>query len=199
MTAALLFAASFVVVLALGLQQINVERRSILAAALTSPLIGLATFVQIKLIPGPTGVLDVLGFLLGGSAGIVSAIALHPHLLRLAGRWVPRTVEWVPPEPAAPAPAPNDRAEHLGETIRLAMAIADDAARCEIEVYCHARAMAGSYTWWDTLAPTTDEPIVAQDIARALAYLQRREIVVRHPVQAHLVRFEHDSKPRAIP
>lgn len=188
MTAALLFAASFVVVLALGLQQINVERRSILAAALTSPLIGLATFVQIKLIPGPTDVLDVLGYLLGGSAGIVSAIALHPHLLRLAGRWVPRTVEWVPPHP--PAPTLNDRAEHLSETIRLAMAIADDAARCEIELYCPPAGLPGNYHWHDTQAPTSDDPSLAEGIAQALAYLTRRDRVVRHPVRGYLVRFE---------
>lgn len=86
MTAALLFAASFAVVFTLGVQQINVERRSMLAAAITSPMIGLSSIVLYKLLPGPTGPLDLFAYLAGGAAGIVASIWAHPLLVRLFQR-----------------------------------------------------------------------------------------------------------------
>ena len=59
MTAALLFAATFAAVCTLGLQQINVERRWMIAAAATSPLIGLAHLALFKVLPGPTDALEI--------------------------------------------------------------------------------------------------------------------------------------------
>lgn len=78
MTAALLFAATFAAVLTLGIQQINVEQRHMLAAAATSPLIGIAHLVLFKVLPGPTGALEIAAYLAGGSAGIVAGIWAHP-------------------------------------------------------------------------------------------------------------------------
>ena len=83
MTAALLFAATFAVVFCLGIQQINVERHDMLAAFITSPLIGLSNLVLFKVLPGPTGPLDYAAYLLGGAIGIVASMWAHPRLVTM--------------------------------------------------------------------------------------------------------------------
>ena len=96
--------------------------------------------------------------------------------------------------PAAPdddEPTAQHRAERLGETLRLATAIADDSARCDIECHCVAERM-GQHTWYDTRPGATPDGADNADlVATALRYLRLREHVVTHPAQEHLVRFEH--------
>lgn len=82
MTALLLFASTFVTVLALGLQSLNVNGGHRVMAAFTSLAIGSGNLVLFKVLPGPTEALEVAGYLLGGPVGIVCAMALHPTLVR---------------------------------------------------------------------------------------------------------------------
>lgn len=86
MTALLLFASTFVTVLALGLQSLNVNGGHRTLAVLTSFAIGCGNLALYKVLPGPTHLLDLAGYLLGGPCGIVAAMAAHPHLVRLYGR-----------------------------------------------------------------------------------------------------------------
>lgn len=94
------------------------------------------------------------------------------------------------------------RAERLGETIRLAMRIADMHARSTIELHC-ATQPAGApnpftFTWYDTRAfDRAGDPELEAAISDALRYLQLRGAAIAHPVQAHLVRFHrtHPSTP----
>lgn len=170
-TAFLLFAASFAVVFALGIQQYNVTHGHRAAAFATSLAIGLASLVQLKVLPGPTTWLDVAGYLLGSACGIVASMWAHPRLLkRLA-----------PQSPAA-------HAERLSEQVRLAHDIADEAARTDIEYHCGRMSM-GNHVWYDTLLPRDTESNVPGDIARAEKYLRMRGRLLQHPVQRSLVRF----------
>ena len=82
MTALLLFGATFGTVLALGLQSLNVNGGQRLLAALTSFVIGTCQLALYKVLPGPTGPLEISSFLLGGPVGIVTAMAVHPRLVR---------------------------------------------------------------------------------------------------------------------
>lgn len=84
MSAILLFIASFLLVMLLGLQQLNVQGNHRPAAFFTSLLIGAANLAVLKLVPGPTGWLEVAGFLAGGPFGILASMALHPWLMRNA-------------------------------------------------------------------------------------------------------------------
>lgn len=86
MTAAIVFACSFGVVLALGLQQMNVSGGHRTLAALTSVVIGLCNLGLLKAIPQPTEVVDIAAFLSGGPFGILTAMQLHPHLVRWFSR-----------------------------------------------------------------------------------------------------------------
>lgn len=182
MIAALLFAATFAAVFTLGVQQINVERRHMLAAAATSPLIGLAHLVLFQVLPGPVQWFEIAAYLAGGSAGIVAGIWAHPRLAAaLAG---------CRRAPSASAQALQQASERLGETLRLATEIADEAARCDIECHCNYERM-GELTWYDTRsAAELHGPEYADGIATALRYLRLRDRIVLHPVQDHLVRFE---------
>jgi len=85
-TAALLFLASFAVVFGLGVQQHNVHRGHRGLAFTTSLLIGAATLVQLKVLPGPTTWLDIAGYLLGSACGIVASMWAHPRLVALLRR-----------------------------------------------------------------------------------------------------------------
>ena len=86
MTAALLFAATFAVVFTMGIQQMNVESRHVLAAFFTSPLIGLSNLVLFKFLPGPTEPLEIAAYLAGGAVGIVASMWAHPLLAALFPR-----------------------------------------------------------------------------------------------------------------
>lgn len=86
MNALVLFVATFVAVFALGLQSLNVNGRHFVAAGLTSLLIGGANLVLFKSLPGPTGPAELVGYLLGGPAGIICAMVAHPLLVGVAKR-----------------------------------------------------------------------------------------------------------------
>ena len=188
MTAALLFAATFAAVVTLGLQQINVERRAVLAAVLTSPLIGLAHLALFKVLPGPTDWLEIAAYLAGGSAGIAAAIWAHPRMVGvLARRRAARAAGTQAAQ--ASAAALQASAERLGETLRLATAIADDAARADIECWCTYQRM-GMHTWYDSTSVCPEHASEYREgIDIAVRYLRLRGRVVEHPTQPHLLRF----------
>ncbi|WP_421793529.1 hypothetical protein [Hydrocarboniphaga effusa] len=79
----IILACTFGVVLALGLQSLNVNGGHKLMAFCTSFVIGLCNLGLYKLVPQPTGVLDIAAYLLGGPIGILTAMRLHPVLVRL--------------------------------------------------------------------------------------------------------------------
>lgn len=83
MTALILFAATFGTVLALGLQSLNVNGGHRALAAMTSFAIGACQLALYKVLPGPTDGLEIVAYLVGGPFGIISAMALHPRLVRL--------------------------------------------------------------------------------------------------------------------
>lgn len=86
MTAAAVFGCSFLVVLALGLQQLNVSGGHTAAAIATSLLISFCNLILLKLVPQPTGIAENAAYLLGSPIGIVAAMRLHPFLVRIAAR-----------------------------------------------------------------------------------------------------------------
>lgn len=86
MTALALFAATFLLVLFLGLQSLNVNGGHRLLAALTSFGISSANIIILKTMPGPTGLLEVAAYCLGGPAGILVSMAIHPWMVRRFGR-----------------------------------------------------------------------------------------------------------------
>lgn len=189
MTAALLFAATFAAVITLGLQQINVERRHVLAAVLTSPFIGLSHLVLFKLLPGPTDALEIAAYLAGGSAGIAAAIWAHPRIVGLLARRRAAGTQAA----QASAAALQAAADRLGETLRLATAIADDAARADIECWCTYQRM-GLHTWYDSTSVCPDHAKEYREgIDTAVRYLRLRGRLVEHPMQPHLVRFAADA------
>lgn len=174
-TTALLFTATFTVVFLLGVQQLTVERGHKLAAALTSPLISLAYLVLFKLLPQQTEPIEIAGHLLGGALGIYTSMWMHPQIVALFAR--------------RPPPRPAHHAERLGETLRLAIELADDMARSDIESYC-SYDQVGPHTWYDTTFATRDSAEVEAGIAKAQRYLTLRGKLLRNAEQPHLVRFE---------
>ena len=78
------------------------------------------------------------------------------------------------------------------ETLRLAVAIADENARCHIECNSLEERIAG-VLWWDTSAGNSDDgdayPGVVTTVDTCLRYLELRDLIVRHPAKPHLVRF----------
>lgn len=102
MTALLLFASTFAVVFALGLQSLNVNGGHRLMAFVTSFAIGGSNLVLFKVMPGPTDWMEIAAYLLGGPFGIVASMLAHPHLVRLMARKSPA------PRPAAPPTEPPD-------------------------------------------------------------------------------------------
>ncbi len=108
MTAIALFAATFAVVFALGIQQLNVTADLYVAAFITSALISSANLVLFKLLPGPTTALDFLGYTMGGCFGIVASMRAHPWLARtLAGlRWLRQQQQRLPHQPLQPPQPP---------------------------------------------------------------------------------------------
>lgn len=84
--AAALFFATFFLVLFLGLQSLNVNQGHKLLAALTSFGISTANITVLKIMPGPTGFFEVAAYCLGGPAGILTSMAIHPWMVRRFGR-----------------------------------------------------------------------------------------------------------------
>lgn len=71
-----LFVSSFVAVFALGLQSLNVNGGHVLAAFLTSFLIGGSQFFLYRLMP-QASLTEIAAFLLGGPFGIVASMWFH--------------------------------------------------------------------------------------------------------------------------
>jgi len=80
-TAATLFGSTALLVLALGLQSLNVNNGHIKAAVLNSFLIGAGNLILYKLAPTATP-LEMAAFLCGGPVGIYIAMRLHPNTKR---------------------------------------------------------------------------------------------------------------------
>lgn len=83
MSALMIFAATFALVLFLGLQQLNVQGNHRVLAMLTSAGISLANLGVLKSIPGPTDWLDLLAYVSGGPVGVLVSMVIHPHLVRV--------------------------------------------------------------------------------------------------------------------
>jgi hypothetical protein len=109
LTAALLFASTFAVVFALGLQSLNVNGGHRLLAFVTSFAIGGSNLVLFKVLPGPTDGLQIAAYLLGGPFGILASMWVHPHLVqalarRRAARAVRIAANFTPPAELLPGP-----------------------------------------------------------------------------------------------
>lgn len=85
MTELTLFASSFLVVLLLGLQSLNVNNGHFILAALTSFGIGSMQMVMFKLAPHAT-LTEIAAFIGGGPLGIMSSMWLHPRMVRILKR-----------------------------------------------------------------------------------------------------------------
>ena len=87
-SALILFVSTYMLVLALGLQSLNVNGGHKVMAALTSLAIGTANLAVLKVMPGPTGWMEIAAYLTGGPLGIVTSMAIHPWMARRFGRRV---------------------------------------------------------------------------------------------------------------
>lgn len=80
-----LFASTFFMVFALGIQQLNVQNDHRAAAIFTSLFIGASQMVLFKLAPSADWA-EIAAFLSGGPFGIYAAMAAHPWLVRVIRR-----------------------------------------------------------------------------------------------------------------
>jgi hypothetical protein len=80
MNEAALFVSTYVLVLALGLQSLNVNGGHYAGAFFTSIAISGSQLVLYKLAPDASH-LEILAFMSGGPLGIISAMWLHPRLV----------------------------------------------------------------------------------------------------------------------
>ena len=85
-------------------------------------------------------------------------------------------------------PPVSDGAVKLGETIRLAMTIADDAARTDIEYYCPSIPFE-DWTFWNTASSNATDALSLQRLANAVTYLNLRGRIAQHPTAPSLIRF----------
>lgn len=76
MTELILFASTYALVFALGLQSLNVNGGHYKAAFLTSFVIGASNMVLLKLGPDANA-LQIAAYMLGGPLGIVSSMYIH--------------------------------------------------------------------------------------------------------------------------
>jgi hypothetical protein len=80
-----LFASSFCVVFALGLQSLNVNNGHYLLAALTSFGIGSMQMILFKLAPHASWT-EAAAFIGGGPLGITASMWAHPRMVKLLKR-----------------------------------------------------------------------------------------------------------------
>jgi hypothetical protein len=85
MTELTLFASTFVLVFALGLQSLNVNNGHFILAAFTSFVIGAGQMILYKLAPHASWS-EIAAYLFGGPFGIMCSMKAHPHLVRLIRR-----------------------------------------------------------------------------------------------------------------
>lgn len=81
MTAIVLFVSTYVTVLALVLQSLNVNRGHFIAAFMTSLAIGAGNFLLLKIVPGDTSTVEAAAYLLGGPLGCITAMWAHPRTI----------------------------------------------------------------------------------------------------------------------
>lgn len=81
MTELALFLSAFVSVFALVFQQQNVIHRHFIVGAFTSLVIGAALIYQWRAMPG-ANISEIAATLLGGPAGFVTSLWLHPRIMR---------------------------------------------------------------------------------------------------------------------
>lgn len=86
MTIFALFASTFAMVFALGIQQLNVQNDHRAAAVFTSLFIGASQLVMFKLAPDAS-LAEAAAFLLGGPGGIYAAMVAHPWLVKIIKRY----------------------------------------------------------------------------------------------------------------
>jgi hypothetical protein len=86
MTELALFASTFLLVMLLGLQSLNVNNGHHWAAFFTSFGIGASNLVLFKLAP-EANTTEMAAYLLGGPLGILAAMWLHPRM----ARWIKRS------------------------------------------------------------------------------------------------------------
>ncbi len=201
MTALTLYLASFVVVFALGFQQMNVVASMYRMAFATSLVIGVSQLVQFKLLPQPTGWLDVAGYLLGNACGIVCAMKAHPALMRWRTKRATDRATRAAADAAPPASV-RDRLRAAGdvfeperavtvERANLEADIAIDAAVHLLERFCNVVPL-GRLAYFDTADTVClglDTPNVAH-LTRALRYLELRDALLFHPQKRTLVRIK---------
>lgn len=72
------------------------------------------------------------------------------------------------------------------EVTTLALELADETARSDVEVYCGEYQLSGQ-RWYDT---TSAPPEDVEWVERALRYLDLRGLLIRHTQRPHLVRWE---------
>jgi hypothetical protein len=72
--------------------------------------------------------------------------------------------------------------------IELAIAIADRAARVDIECHCHRVLGEGAAAYYD-LDSAKGHPVSDGDVQAAERYLSASGLLERHPTWPHLVRF----------
>jgi len=82
MTALALFTSTYILVCALGLQSLNVNRGHYAPAFVTSLFIGSTQWFLLKTVPGDTGLLEITAYLLGGPLGIITSMWLHPRITK---------------------------------------------------------------------------------------------------------------------
>lgn len=80
------------------------------------------------------------------------------------------------------------------ETQALAIEIADEAARCDIESHCRV-AEADGATWYTTAGHPDMDEYDWVCVRRAARYLEERGRLERHGEIEHLVRFLEASAP----
>ena len=85
MTAALVFASTFLAVFTLGLQSLNVNQGERLLATVTSLAIGTGHIFLYKVMPH-SGVPELIAYYVGGVVGINASMSAHPALKRWLGR-----------------------------------------------------------------------------------------------------------------
>lgn len=89
---------------------------------------------------------------------------------------------------------PDEHANRLGDSLRLALEIADEAARADIEGNCVSHTDCG-HLWWYARAPIDPrDQYVSKTVDRAVRYLDLRNRIVHHETVPVLVRFR-EVKP----
>ena len=84
-----LFASTFILVFALGIQSLNVVNGHKGAAIVTSFFISTGQLVLYKLAPSADWV-EIIAFLSGGPWGIYAAMEFHPSIVRIFSKGKPR-------------------------------------------------------------------------------------------------------------